>query len=97
MKYVLITLLTLVLSPIVNAENQYDFNNAKDEKLFRELTAELRCPKCQNQNIADSDAIVAKDLRNKVFELVEQGNIKIRSLLNIWLTAMATLSIIIRH
>lgn len=42
-------------------------------KLYRELTAELRCPKCQNQNIADSNAVVAVDMRQKTLELVRQG------------------------
>ena len=58
------------------AENQYQFNSAEEEQLFRQLTAELRCPKCQNQNIADSDAVVAKDLRDKVLQLVQEGNTK---------------------
>ena len=44
--------------------------------LFEELTKELRCPKCQNQNIADSDAVVAKDLRDKVLVLVKEGKSK---------------------
>jgi cytochrome c-type biogenesis protein CcmH len=41
--------------------------------LFLELTQELRCPKCQNQNIADSDAMIAVDLRRKVYELLQKG------------------------
>lgn len=69
-------IILLVASHVTAAENQYQFNSAQEEQLFRELTAELRCPKCQNQNIADSDAVVAKDLRDKVLDLVQQGNSK---------------------
>jgi cytochrome c-type biogenesis protein CcmH len=36
----------------------------------------LRCPKCQNQNIADSNAVVAVDMRKKTYELVQQGQDK---------------------
>ena len=38
-----------------------------------EITSELRCLVCQNQNIADSDAGLAKDLRNEVFEMMRAG------------------------
>ncbi|MCG7549810.1 cytochrome c-type biogenesis protein [Pseudoalteromonas sp. Of7M-16] len=62
---------------VVNAaEDQYEFKNAAQAQTFKELTLELRCPKCQNQNIADSDAVVAKDLRDKVLSLVHEGNSK---------------------
>ena len=49
------------------------FKSPEQEQLYRELTAELRCPKCQNQNIADSNAVVAVDMRHKTLQLVEQG------------------------
>mgnify|MGYP000327229865 CR=1 FL=1 len=76
MKNFLMVLLTVFAAQLFAAENQYQFNSAEEEQLFRQLTAELRCPKCQNQNIADSDAVVAKDLRDKVLELVQEGNTK---------------------
>lgn len=76
MKKFLIVLLTIFSAHLFAAENQYQFNSVQEEQLFRELTAELRCPKCQNQNIADSDAVVAKDLREKVLQLVQEGNDK---------------------
>lgn len=76
MKNFLMVLLTVFAAQLFAAENQYQFNSAEEEQLFRQLTAELRCPKCQNQNIADSDAVVAKDLRDKVLELVKEGNTK---------------------
>ena len=76
MKNFLMVLLTVFAAQLFAAENQYQFNSAEEEQLFRQLTAELRCPKCQNQNIADSDAVVAKDLRDKVLQLVQEGNTK---------------------
>ncbi|KPA52579.1 cystathionine gamma-synthase [Photobacterium leiognathi subsp. mandapamensis] len=51
----------------------YDFKNAEQEKQFQELTATLRCPKCQNNNIADSNATLAQDMRQKTFELLQEG------------------------
>ena len=38
------------------------------------LAAELRCLVCQNQTIADSNAPLAEDLRNRVREKMRQGS-----------------------
>lgn len=57
------------------AEN-YVFSDPKKRKEFLELTEVLRCPKCQNQNIADSDAPISHDMRRKVYELMQEGNDK---------------------
>jgi cytochrome c-type biogenesis protein CcmH len=51
----------------------YAFENPDDRKTFLTLTAELRCPMCQNQNIADSDAMIAHDMRRKVYQLMLEG------------------------
>ncbi len=40
------------------------------------LTEELRCPKCQNNSIADSNSMIATDLRQKVYELMQEGKSK---------------------
>lgn len=58
------------------AEELLQFQSSEQQALFRELTAELRCPKCQNQNIADSNAVVAVDMRQKTYQLVQQGQNK---------------------
>ena len=49
------------------------FNNVVQEKQWREITQSLRCPKCQNSSIADSDAPIAEDMRQKVFTLQQEG------------------------
>jgi cytochrome c-type biogenesis protein CcmH len=59
-------LLLLVSLTAQAAIDVYTFNNDGDRARFQQLTAELRCPKCQNQNIADSNAPIAQDLRNKI-------------------------------
>ncbi len=70
----LMTLSLGVLAQDVEELRQFDSNAQK--QLYKELTDELRCPKCQNQNIADSNANIAKDLRNKVYKLVKDGSSK---------------------
>lgn len=65
----------LVASAILGAAEQdrRQFDTAAQRQLYLQLTAELRCPQCQNQNIADSNAVVAVDMRDKTHELVLQG------------------------
>lgn len=51
----------------------YQFENEAQEEQFKELGKLLRCPKCQNQNIADSNAELAKTLRQKTYEMTKAG------------------------
>lgn len=65
----------LTVAQAVNLET-YKFEDPQKEQLFRELIDELRCPKCQNQTIGDSDAPLAKDLRDRAYLMVQQGATK---------------------
>lgn len=49
------------------------FRDHAEELRFQHLTGELRCLVCQDENLADSNATFARDLRHKVFELMQQG------------------------
>ncbi len=51
----------------------YDFATDEQQGQYLYLTETLRCPKCQNQNIADSNAPIAQDLRREVHRLVSEG------------------------
>lgn len=75
MKRLLIAcLLGLSLVGITRAAiDTYQFKDEAERERFRTLTAELRCPKCQNQNIADSNAPIATDLRREIFRMLEEG------------------------
>ena len=53
--------------------HKYPFEDPEDITRFQLLSEELRCPKCQNQNLADSNAPVAADMRDKVYELMQDG------------------------
>ena len=58
----------LALLPI----NTYG-DNIKNEKLYNKVITELRCMVCQNQNIAESEAPLAVDLRKKVKTMINNG------------------------
>jgi cytochrome c-type biogenesis protein CcmH len=64
----------LLLSPSLHAEIEiYQFATPQLELRYQTLTEELRCLVCQNQNIADSHAELAQDLRRKVYEKLSAG------------------------
>ena len=58
---------------VIAAIDVYDFDTPEQEAQFHELSNTLRCPKCQNNSIADSNAALAQDLRQKVYEMTKQG------------------------
>ncbi|MCK5865674.1 MAG: cytochrome c-type biogenesis protein CcmH [Marinobacter adhaerens] len=51
----------------------YDFEDRAEEQRYQNLISELRCPKCQNQNIADSNAPISKDMRDVVYRMMKDG------------------------
>ncbi len=68
-------LLIVVSQPIaakVPSEN-LTFQSTVQEVRYRMLIDEFRCPKCQNTNIAGSDAPIAQDLKHKTYILLNQG------------------------
>lgn len=70
----LLVLLAWLAAAAASAEvNAYAFDDPAMEQQFRRLTKELRCPKCQNQSLADSDAPLAKDLRDIIYEKLKAG------------------------
>lgn len=80
MKALLMALAFTMLSPLAMAQpavdggqDLYPLDSAEQQERFRSLLDELRCPKCQNQNIADSDAPIAEDMRAEVYRMVKDG------------------------
>jgi len=51
----------------------FEFRDEVTKIRFQALSKELRCPKCQNQNLADSNSPIAQDLRKELYELLQQG------------------------
>lgn len=52
---------------------QLSLNTQKDEQRYHHLINELRCMVCQNQSIAESNADLAKDLRQQVAVMINLG------------------------
>ena len=60
-------------APTVQPATPIVFADAAEEKRFRNLVAQLRCVMCQNQSLADSDAMIAHDLRLQVLQMMRTG------------------------
>ena len=56
-----------------SANELKQFATAEMRQRYYGLIGELRCPKCQNQNLADSDAPIATDLRNELYLLINDN------------------------
>jgi cytochrome c-type biogenesis protein CcmH len=72
---VLFALALTLCCGVLNAQaiDPLPFKDHAEETRFQQLTRELRCLVCQNENLADSNADLARDLRHQVFELMRQG------------------------
>ncbi len=65
--------LALLLAAPLLAQEPLVFESAAQEARYNDLTLELRCLVCQNQNLADSDAPLAQDLRQEIYEMMMAG------------------------
>ena len=78
-RLLLAALLWLATLPAVAQANQQAdaaplrFHGAAEEARFHALTLQLRCVMCQNQSLADSNALIALQLRREVLDLMRQG------------------------
>ena len=54
-------------------EEYYPFSLPQDQQRFQTLTSELRCLVCQNENLAESNAALAIDLRNQIYKQIQRG------------------------
>lgn len=72
-RFICFSLLFLFGTVPVLASSNYPLDSAKKEAQFNHLLKDLRCLVCQNQDLADSNADLAKDLRNQVYLLVKDG------------------------
>lgn len=70
MRRFLYSMILLCLCTLVWASARYPFTYPAQQAQFQALLHDLRCPVCQNQDLADSNAALAGDLRDEVYHLV---------------------------
>lgn len=73
-------LITLLSALVGSNQTSYavieavEFETKKQEQRYKVLIDQLRCLVCQNQNLAGSDAPLAKDLRDITAKMIKQGD-----------------------
>ena len=73
-KLMIILSMLFLLNPFIYAAVEMrQFQNPEHEQRYKNLINEFRCVVCQNQNIADSNAELAQDLRKQVFKMINAG------------------------
>lgn len=74
MKRFLVLVVLCMTSAVASAAIEtHEFNNELDRKRYQSFVEDMRCPKCQNQNLAGSDAPISADLRQKIYEMIQLG------------------------
>ncbi len=63
----------LVLQGALAAIDIFEFSSEELRERYQQLIVDLRCPKCQNQNLAGSDSPIAADLRREIHRMLEDG------------------------
>jgi cytochrome c-type biogenesis protein CcmH len=73
--FVSLAISSFLMASVANASpvETFEFRDEVTKVRFQALSKELRCPKCQNQNLADSNSAIAIDLRRELYELLQQG------------------------
>ncbi|WP_439135876.1 cytochrome c-type biogenesis protein [Pseudomaricurvus sp.] len=51
----------------------YEFDDEVTRQRYLSFVEELRCPKCQNQNLGGSDSPIAADLRRELYRMLQEG------------------------
>lgn len=72
-KSLLLMLLLSLVMRLVNAQDLYPFTSEKASTQFQHVLQDLRCLVCQNQDIMDSHAPFAEDVKRVVYQLVKAG------------------------
>jgi len=73
MRLAALTLAALLATAAFAIDSGPAFQDPALQERYDRMVYELRCLKCQNNNIADSNSMIAQDLRREVRELIAQG------------------------
>ncbi|WAM49282.1 cytochrome c-type biogenesis protein [Vreelandella venusta] len=68
-----VALLALASGALAGGIEIREFDDPVMEQRYHDLTASMRCPLCENQAINDSDAPISADMRERVYQLLQDG------------------------
>lgn len=72
-RWILLVILFLTGGAPLAAIDVHEFNNDVERQRYQSFIDEMRCPKCQNQNLSGSDSPIAEDLRRELYAMIQDG------------------------
>lgn len=66
-------LMLIWVAPVVAIDSGRAFEDPELQARYEKLISEVRCLKCQNQSIKDSNVFLASDLRREIRRLIAEG------------------------
>ena len=73
LNYIIFMQLLVISGSALSVVEVKGFSSEQMRERYHVLVTELRCPKCQNQNLADSNSPISVDLREEIFRMLEEG------------------------
>jgi cytochrome c-type biogenesis protein CcmH len=74
MRWLVVLVMAFSVTTALAKVETYEFDDPEQAARYKILIQELRCLVCQNQNLADSNAELAQDLRRQTYEMVSKGS-----------------------
>lgn len=72
-RWILLTITLLFSSAALAVVETFEFDSEQQRKRYNVFIEELRCPKCQNQNLSGSNSPIAADLRRELYRMIQEG------------------------
>jgi cytochrome c-type biogenesis protein CcmH len=72
-RFLLLSLLLVSSTHVFAAIEAHEFKTELERQRYQSFIEEMRCPKCQNQNLAGSDSPISADLRRELYEMITLG------------------------
>jgi cytochrome c-type biogenesis protein CcmH len=63
----------LLVTPAIAIDSSQAFEDPELQARYEKLISEVRCLKCQNQSIKDSNVFLASDLRREIRRMISEG------------------------
>ncbi|RYY75282.1 MAG: cytochrome c-type biogenesis protein CcmH [Gammaproteobacteria bacterium] len=71
--FLVLAILLCICEQAFAAIETHEFDSELQRQRYQSFIEEMRCPKCQNQNLAGSDSPISADLRRELYEMIKQG------------------------
>ena len=72
-RFIAVLLAVFMFSSVIAIDKDRAFEDPELQARYEKLISEVRCLKCQNQSIKDSNVFLAADLRREIRRLIEEG------------------------